>query len=316
MRLGFVSTTVFDLANRTVASLDSLGKTTSTVYDQGSRPVAGINPLGFIATSVFDAANRLIATSGPPRKPNFLRLRRRRPSDCRHGCTREYKYDRIRRRWQGPGHHQCQRLRTTQVYDAVGQRARRHRRARETERVSRGTPTDGRPGQTDALNNVLTFQFDAASRQTLRIDGRGLRTSYVYDAADRLTGQQYQDGTRLTFTYDSDSRRTLLSDWTGSYTSTFDADSRLSTAVNPAGLVITYAYDAVGQRATMNQSTGRLQLRLRPRREGQQPDEPRWAAHHLVLRCEQPRQGKPAGQRNTGFVQPTTTPIACCCWLI
>ena len=49
----------------------------------------------------------------------------------------------------------------------------------------------------------------------LRIDGRGLLTSYVYDAASRLTGQQYQDGTRATFTYDANSRRTVLSDWTG-----------------------------------------------------------------------------------------------------
>ena len=67
----------------------------------------------------------------------------------------------------------------------------------------------------DALGNLTTWQFDAASRQTLRIDGRGLRTSYAYDAASRLTGQQYQDGTRATMVYDANSQRTVLSDWTG-----------------------------------------------------------------------------------------------------
>ena len=37
----------------------------------------------------------------------------------------------------------------------------------------------------------MTFQFDADSRQTLRIDGRGLRTSYASDAASPLIGQAY-----------------------------------------------------------------------------------------------------------------------------
>ena len=126
----------------------------------------------------------------------------------------------------------------------------------ETERASRGTATEGRQAASDALGNLITYQYDAASRRVLRIDGRGLLTSYVYDAASRLIGQQYQDGTRATMTYDADSRRTVLSDWTGLYTSTYDPDGRLSSVVNPAGIAITYAYDAVGQRATMAQPTG------------------------------------------------------------
>ena len=68
----------------------------------------------------------------------------------------------------------------------------------------------------DALGNLITYQYDAASRTVLRIDGRGPPTSYLYDAASRLTGQQYQDGTRATMTYDANSQRTVLSDWTGS----------------------------------------------------------------------------------------------------
>ena len=78
----------------------------------------------------------------------------------------------------------------------------------------------------------------------------------MYDGASRLTGQQYQDGTRATFTYDANSRRTVLSDWTGSYTSTYDQLGRVSSTVNPAGIAITYAYDAIGQREKMVQPTG------------------------------------------------------------
>ncbi len=96
---------------------------------------------------------------------------------------------------------------------------------------------------------MVTSQYDAASRQTLRIDGRGLRTSYAYDQASRLTRQQYQDGTRLTNTYDANSQRTALSDWTGVYTSSFDRVGRLSSVVNPAGIAINYGYDAASLRA-------------------------------------------------------------------
>ena len=123
-------------------------------------------------------------------------------------------------------------------------------------RASFGTPRGAQTQAIDALGNLITYQYDAASRRTVRIDGRGLYTSYAYDAASRLTGQQYQDGTRVTMTYDADSRRTVLSDWTGSCTSSYDPDSRLSSVVNPAGIAITYGYDSVGQRASMAQPTG------------------------------------------------------------
>ena len=62
----------------------------------------------------------------------------------------------------------------------------------------------------------------------MRVDGRGLRTSYAYDAASRPTGQQYQDGTRVTMSYDANGNRTVLNDWTGIYTSTYDQNGRLS----------------------------------------------------------------------------------------
>jgi YD repeat-containing protein len=50
----------------------------------------------------------------------------------------------------------------------------------------------------------------------------------------------------------------VLSDLTGSYTSTYDPDGRISSVINPAGIAITYGYDAASQRASMNQPTGRF----------------------------------------------------------
>jgi RHS repeat-associated protein len=48
----------------------------------------------------------------------------------------------------------------------------------------------------------------------------------------------------------------VLSDLTDSYTSTYEPDGRVSTVINPAGIAITYGYDAASQRASMNQPTG------------------------------------------------------------
>jgi RHS repeat-associated protein len=116
----------------------------------------------------------------------------------------------------------------------------------------------------DAVGNRVTYQYDATSRRTVRIDGRGLYTSYSYDPASRLTGQQYQDATRVTMAYDADSRRTILSDWYGPYTSSYDPVGRLSSVVNPAGIALTYGYDAVGQRAWLSQPTGLFTYTLDP----------------------------------------------------
>ena len=45
---------------------------------------------------------------------------------------------------------------------------------------------------------------------------------------------------------------------TGRTTSTFDADGRLSTVISPAGLRLTYAYDAASQRKYLIEPGGML----------------------------------------------------------
>jgi RHS repeat-associated protein len=101
-----------------------------------------------------------------------------------------------------------------------------------------------------------SFAHVQASRLALRIDGRGLYTTYTYDADDRLTGILYQGGDMATMTYDALSRRTRLADWTGLYTATYDPDNRLIGTVGPTAIPLTYAYDAIGQRAQLAVPTG------------------------------------------------------------
>jgi len=48
--------------------------------------------------------------------------------------------------------------------------------------------------QVDPLNRTVTHGYNAADEQTLRLDARGFRTTYVYDNASRQTGRRYPDG--------------------------------------------------------------------------------------------------------------------------
>ena len=111
-------------------------------------------------------------------------------------------------------------------------------------------------GSVDPLGNMVTYQFDAASRQTLRIDGRGLRTSYAYDAASRLDRPavpgRHAAHEQLRRQQPADRAQRL----DGCVHVDFDPVGRLSSVVNPAGIAITYGYDAASQRAWMNQPTG------------------------------------------------------------
>ena len=90
--------------------------------------------------------------------------------------------------------------------------------------------------------------WDAAGRQTLRIDARGNRTSSVFDGVNQLLNRKYPDGSRVTLAYDSTGNRNTMRDSTGRYTYAFDAVSRKTMVTLPSTQRLTYAFDAVGQR--------------------------------------------------------------------
>jgi RHS repeat-associated protein len=109
---------------------------------------------------------------------------------------------------------------------------------------------------TDPLSRRPTSAYDAAGRQTLRIDARGYRTTYAFDANSQLVTRKYPDASRVTFAYDAVGSRTKMHDSLGRYTTTFDALDRPATTVNPASKRLTYSYDGVGNRVSMRDPDG------------------------------------------------------------
>lgn len=118
-----------------------------------------------------------------------------------------------------------------------------------------------------------TIAVDSLSRTTSITDGKGQKTSYSYDALDRVTQILYNGATTctpssgncITFAYDADGNRTSMTDNTGTTSYYYDALNRTITLAlpdttsacagsSPAG--ITLSYDSVGNVITYCDSGG------------------------------------------------------------
>ena len=77
-------------------------------------------------------------------------------------------------------------------------------------------------------------EYDDAARESVRIDGRGVRVKFRYDAMQRLISRGRDQGEQTVFTYDDVSRPNTL--------------SRLAGVSAPNGVRIAYDYDAHANR--------------------------------------------------------------------
>ena len=107
----------------------------------------------------------------------------------------------------------------------------------------------------NVFGQVLTYGYDANDNQTLRQDSLGGVLTSVYDAANRLTSQQFggtgQTAERVDFGYDvrdEQTSRTWYTDLAGT--------SVLATSVYAFDDAGTYTYDAAGNTLTKSKGTG------------------------------------------------------------
>ena len=107
------------------------------------------------------------------------------------------------------------------------------------------------------LGRRTTYQFDAASRKTLRIDARGIPHELCLRQRQpplRLSVIPTARGSPSPTTMPAAARCSVTA--TGRTTTTYDADGRLQLVVNPAGLRLTYAYDAASRRKYLIEPEG------------------------------------------------------------
>ncbi len=119
------------------------------------------------------------------------------------------------------------------------------------------------PGVSGAYDTVQYPSYDALGNPLQRIDGRGIVTNFTYnDPENRLTDVQYPTYLSLNIhlAYDGYSRRSGMTDGTGSNSYTYDDGNRpLSATTAYTGILtqgITYSYFADGSRQTMTSPAG------------------------------------------------------------
>jgi RHS repeat-associated protein len=97
----------------------------------------------------------------------------------------------------------------------------------------------------DPLSRKTTEKFDGAGNLTRMVDPEKRETTYGYDAANRLTGVGYSDGTTpdTEYEYDPDGNLSSMMDGTGESSYEYDQLDRMTRAENGHGDVVGYEYD-------------------------------------------------------------------------
>ncbi|MGZ3145983.1 RHS repeat-associated core domain-containing protein [Lentzea chajnantorensis] len=102
------------------------------------------------------------------------------------------------------------------------------------------------------------ISYDGFGRLHAVRDGRGLRTIYAYDRADRVKTIQYSDTTPdVAFTYDDAGNVLTRTDASGTTTFTYDAQNRVtSRTATSGGGTLSYGYDKAGNLTSKTDARG------------------------------------------------------------
>jgi RHS repeat-associated protein len=231
---------------------DPLGNQTVHEFDSQGHRIRMTDALGRMTTFTYDSKGNLLVTTFPDATTytNVYDLNGRKTSETdQAGNTTAYTYDAL-----GNLLTVTDPLGgvTSFTYDEVGNRLT----------------------QTDAAGRTTQFEYDAIGRLTKRIrplgqqetfthdavgnvlshtDFNGATTTYTYDGSNRRLTKQLPDSSSIAFAYDSPiGKRTQA----GGDTMTYDARGRMLSETKASGDVLTYTYDAAGNRTAVTSPHG------------------------------------------------------------
>ena len=100
---------------------------------------------------------------------------------------------------------------------------------------------------------IVHYEYDAAGRLSKKTLGNGVYTLYVYDTAGEVTRllNLRADGSvlsRFDYTYDASGLQTSMTTLDGTYTYGYDPLGELTSVAYPDGHIVSYDYDAAGNR--------------------------------------------------------------------
>lgn len=207
--------------NYNVSSVtDPMGYVYAYSYDKDDRLIGTLDPLGQTTAYAYDKANRLVSYTN------------------KRGLTESYTYD---PHGNLLSHTDTYGLTTTYVYDLKNRLT----------------------GVTDAMGSTAFYTYDVMDNLTGVTDYLGRGTQYTYDLLGNLTGITDAAGRTEQMTYDIAGRLISYTS-NGGNTITYDYD-KLDSLVEKAytdalgeesAEPAAYAYDALGERVAMYDSTG------------------------------------------------------------
>ena len=229
------TTTDYDALGRPWRTTNELGGQTTTTYDVRGLPIQVQTPDGRISRTVYDAKGRAVWADDPHL-----------PAQQTAGTWIEYD--------------DLDRVKSTKRYAALvidlattGGVSSTSLGSSTTQTSTKSTAYDdaGRVVQsTDASNHVVSYEYDAAGRQTAVVDvvgGVTRRTETDYDAAGRATKSRDALGRETVTVYDANGRavKTIFADSTSVETE-YDRLGHRVASTDQMGWLTNYEYDRLG----------------------------------------------------------------------
>ena len=244
----------YDGLGRQTVETDALNRETHTVYDALSRPTKSVTnwqdgvhgsteapDVDLITSSAYDAVGRRLTQTAPD------------------NLSTHYEYDGLDRlkliSENAGGVISPSDVKTTYTYDRrsllnSATDAENHQR-------QRGYNAAGwLVSQTDPLSRTNTYGYDRVGRRLTVSDPRPMTVTYGYDGLNRTTTVAASGLTTITMQYDLASRRTGLTDETGTTSYTYDGLDRITKADHSIDKTVYSGYDLLGRRTSLSTSTG------------------------------------------------------------
>jgi RHS repeat-associated protein len=274
---GGVTTYGYDGRGNRTSVQDANGMTTWFAYDGANRLISETNPIGKVTSYEYDlAGNRRFKTDGNGHRTEYVYDENRRLTKVlfADGTSYDFAYDARGNRIleQSPSHRRelgydaLGRLSTvadggvgrtiTYGYDALGNRTSM---ALDTgERVQYRWDALGRLAEViDPQGDATRYRYDAAGRRSRVEYGNRTAATWAYDAAGQVTSIVYSNGagevlTAFGYDYDAAGNRKSKAFADGTReTYGYDALDRLTSVEYPTKRRVDYAYDPVGNRTSL-----------------------------------------------------------------